>query len=494
MGMDTGTLLTTVYLSKFSKISTSLYVEVLKPRRISRRKYMKLSRIIFLFIFFIASCQGISAKDNYQAYGLSDLLKVVDDSKDRFYSDTDNIKSAQRLKSLAVKKFFPQVSVQGSQSIYRETGNGTSIIPEQKNYMNTLSVTQPLFLGGKLVGNYVQAKNRETFFNLIMDSMLLRHKYKVLFLYYEHNKLSEIQKLAKEFESKITASYEKINDLNDVGDISYLRYQDASQKYEQYQQEVLLNENSIEKTTFMLSNQLGLTSNMEILTEAIVFPTLNPSVKHYIQIGLKDRLELQSAKLNALIQDKDVFLRNPNIETYLSYQNTWTGRSFPPEDPDWSVGITVKVPIIDELTTHAGKTFAEPAPNAENEINSVGFTLFDQNELYNRTISELERLNSVQYIAGIEDLKRSIPVEITNAFFESKNKKIILGLLDKENIRNQKKKQAFLEEYENGRISESDYLEYLVNELKSKINYIQNKYAYLADIKNLNQACGREPI
>ena len=191
---------------------------------------------------------------------------------------------------------------------------------------------------------------------------------------------------------------------------------------------------------------------------------------------------------------KDLSSETPNIETYLTYQNTWTGRTFPPDDKDWSIGLAVKVPIIDELTTNAEKTYAEPAPNAENEINTVGFTLFDQNELFNRTISELERLNSVQYIAGIEDLQRSIPVEITHVYFEAKNKKIILNLLQKEIDRNKVKKKAFLEEYENGRIPETDYLDFLVSELKSKINFIQNKYAYLLDMKNLEQACGSEPI
>ena len=59
---------------------------------------MKTGHIILGLIAFLLFIPPIIFADEAKkAYDLSDLLKIVDEHKNTFYSDTDNIKSAQRL-------------------------------------------------------------------------------------------------------------------------------------------------------------------------------------------------------------------------------------------------------------------------------------------------------------------------------------------------------------------------------------------------------------
>lgn len=326
---------------------------VLAGRRIKLKKSKKIFSFILVIVFLFSSSGIIAAQD----LSLKEAVKILVANNRELENARKDIANAEKDVELTVRSYFPTLDLSSSYTKLDEPSMGLNpaypsgplfVEGSDDSYTSSLSLTQPLWLGGKVamqkkIAGYSLEISRADYEAALEDQLfnLIQSYYGVL----QAKALVDIQEEALD----IVNEHLRIVKNNLEAGVA-IRQDLLQSQIEQRnaEEDLTAARNDLQIARRRLSQMLVIKQDYQVNDPQ---PDLNLNLvqQQLYQTALQNDPDLLKLELNKKIIELNQKLAGqyyrPNISLNGSYD--WTGDDFPGDDESWSMTVGVNVPLYD---------------------------------------------------------------------------------------------------------------------------------------------------
>lgn len=319
---------------------------------------MQKKYVLIIFIFFIIfSLTNTAAAAELK---LEEAVEILAEENRELKNARKDIESAEGDIDLARRSYFPTIELQSSyRKVDEQSDTDETEIPSEfefiseftetpeENYSTSLSISQPLWLGGKAGIQKELAAYRTEMARADYENILEEQIFKLIQSYYG---VLQAEKMVEIEEEALTALDEHLRVVRKNLDAGTTTRQDLLQsKIEQRRGEKKLTEakNDLKIAKKRLSQLLVSSEQYSVEKPE---PKLDYELKHsqLYELALENNSELLVLELNRKITELNKKLEGeyyrPSVNLNASYD--WEGEEFP-GDESWSTTASVSIPIYD---------------------------------------------------------------------------------------------------------------------------------------------------
>ena len=432
-------------------------------------------------IFWIAILLSFNFKINAQeklALTIEQAIEIGLQNSKTLHSSLMKVKSADarisemnamRLPSLKLSANYRKLSSVEPFSIQGPTGPITIAPSILDNYSTTLTLSQPLFTGFRLLSNSNIAEYTAGSTNEEYNKDKVELVFNIKNAYWSLFKAIQLQKVMDDNVQMVKAHVDDAKNLMKVGmmtqnDVLKLEVQLSDMMFKQVDAE-----NAVKLSVIALNSVLSipLTTNIEILSSANLTMVKYSELNQLIGDAVEQRPELKSADYRIKASEAGVTMARsswyPQISLYGNYYYSRPNqRIFPSKDEfkdTWDAGVNVSLNIWDWLTTA------------------------HQTEQAQATLA--------QAVDGLGIIKDNITLEVTQNYLsvnQAKRKIDISELTVKQATENMR---MTADKFKNGLALSSDVIDAETSQSTAKINYTNSIVDYELAKARLEKSIGK---
>ncbi|HBS59988.1 MAG TPA: transporter [Firmicutes bacterium] len=276
--------------------------------------------------------------------------------------------AAQADVSKARGAFGPSLDASTGGTYYGE--RKATLDNERDSYTAKLSVSLPLYSGGKLEGALGQAKANKVYYEKGYEKTKQQLVKDVTEAYFSILQAKDKVKLSEESVADMQSHLNNTQAFFQAGTVPKSDVLRAEVELAQNKQNLIKAQNSYNLAIAALNNLLGLDYRNEIvIKDTLTYSKVDVNLDQCIQTALVKRPEITQAESQIQAADEGIKVaksgRHPTVS--LSGAYGWSGTEYPPPDDDsWSVMVAAELNLFDSNVTKAGVSKAK-ANKAEAE-------------------------------------------------------------------------------------------------------------------------------
>ncbi|GEM_PF-449306 len=340
---------------------------------------------------------------------------------------------------------------------------GTLSSSSTSEYQTKISLTYPLYLGGKKSSTIKSAK--ESLFAELENLRQVKNEvlYSVAEAYYNLLKAKSAYSIAIDGKKLLEAHLEEVKARFNVGMTTRSDLIRAEVAVASAELDVIKAENALRVAELNLKFSIGLNRDDEIeVKEELAYSPLRGELKEFLEEAFSKRPEILSIShlVEALKANEKSVLAEYKPQIYLSGSYQWSGDSFPPDRNSWSVALILSLNIFD-------------GGEKESKLREI-----------KANIKKLE--------ATLENLKKSIALQVESAYLSVKEAEKRIKVAGAQVEKAYEDFKMSEEEYKAGVGTNLDVLDAQTAWKEMKNSYVQALYDFNVAVAKLILAIGRD--
>jgi len=320
--------------------------------------------------------------------------------------------------------FGPSLDASTTGTYYGEdrrqtTGSGYT----RDAYSAKLSLSLPLYSGGKLEGSLGQAKANKVYYEQGYEKTKQQLIEDVTEAYFSILQAKDKVKLSEESVADMQSHLNNTQAFFQAGTVPKSDVLRAEVELAQNKQNLIKAQNSYNLAIAALNNLLGLDYQSEIvIKDTLTYNKVDVKLDQCIQTALVKRPEIEQAKSKIKAADEGIKVaksgRHPTISMSGSYG--WSGTEYPPPDDDsWSVTVAAELNLFDSNVTKASvakakankaeaeSAFKQTTDNITLEVKQSFLNMREAEERIQTSLKAVEQakedlhIAEVRYAAGV---------------------------------------------------------------------------------------------
>lgn len=429
--------------------------------------YSKKAKVMICALTFFI-CIGFSVTENLfaEVYSLDDLYRIALERAERIKISEEDLFVAERGKDKALSLLFPKLSAFGTYTRYSEakiTGQGWAIQPDWSASWG-LRLDQSLSLGGRELSAFNISKENIEKSGYDLDAVREDYLLSVASAYYDVLRAKKALEIANANVDRLRKHRDAAAIRLKVGEVTKTDLLRAEAELSGGQSELVRAENNLKLTKAILARVVGLNEDYDIKEP----DAKGERVEDYVLSSLKEkafseRVELKSANLQKKIAENQVKYAKGSYWPSLSIEGVYSRRD---EDP--------ASPFFLEESIYGGLTLNFP---------------FFEGGLRKAEVRE-SKAKQRQTVLAFEDLKKTIGVEVDNAYLDMMTQKGILKSLQDEVSYATENYNSISKQYQFGLANSIDVIDANTLLITSERQLADATYNFQLSILSLKKATG----
>jgi len=311
--------------------------------------------LILALLFLLTVLNVAAAAEETNDISLTEAAEILLANNRQLQNSRQNIEKAEKDVELSGRGYYPTANLQSSysrseeQDVEVDNPFAEFMTPDPENYRTSLSLNQPLYLGGRVrIGNDIselglemsridyQKQLNQSLFNLVQSY------YGVL----QAEGMVEIRQNALD----VVNEHLRIVKVNNEAGTS-LRQDLLQTQIEQRkaEEDLIAAENQLQIARKRLAQLLGDSSQNYSVSTPAKNPEPETELEELINIALENRAELSSLEINQQILEKQKELEgNPyRPQVALNGSYNWQGSELDFSDGSWNITLSGSIPLYD---------------------------------------------------------------------------------------------------------------------------------------------------
>lgn len=331
------------------------------------------------------------------------------------------------------------------------------------DFKNNLSLSLPLYTGGKVESTIKQAKlgNESAAFN--MENVKQQVRLDATNAYYNLLQTANMFKLSQESVDRLEAHLKNVQAQFQVGIVAKTDVLRSEVEVADAEQSFIKAESAYQLAIANLNNVLGLPLDTEIsVKDQLGYEQIDLTLEQSLSAALLNRPELAQAGLQVEAATAGVNIAKSGFRptVAVSANEGWTDNSFPgTDDNNWSVGVSVNWNLLDSGLTNS-------------QVKQAKATL----------------TKSMQQQQQVKD---SVQLEVRQAYLNLKEAEKRIATSQVTVVKAEEDYKIAQVRYTSGVGTNLDVIDSQVALSQAKINYVQSLYDYNTSRAKLDKAMGR---
>lgn len=368
---------------------------------------MKINKVVLIVFFLLTYFPNLEAQEEYS---LNDLYKLALERAEKIKISEEDLYIAERGKDKAISVLLPRLSAFGNYTRYSESkisGSGWTIQPDWSELWG-LRLDQSLSLSGReLTAFNISKENIE---KSRYDLYAVREDYllSVSAAYYDVLRAKKAVEIARANVDRLTKHRDAARTRLRVGEVTRTTLLRAEAELSGAQSEEIKAKNGLEFVKAVLARIAGIDGSYDIKETAVSSQYTADSkgtetIKSLKQLALSERVELKSLELQRQISEEQVRYTRGAYWPTLSIEVIYSKKD---EDP--------ASPFLNKESVYGGLKLNFP---------------FFEGGLRKAEVREAEaRQRQFEFI--FEDLKKTINIEVENAYLDLETQAGVLKSLE----------------------------------------------------------------
>lgn len=376
----------------------------------------EMKRIIVIMMAIILFIQYASAQsvDNQQSkassrpeYTLEDLYRIALERSERIKITEEDLYISERTKDKALSVLLPKLSVFGNYTKYSEdksSSTGAVIQPNDSTSWG-LRLDQSLSVSGRELTAFKISKEGVEKSRYDLQAVKEAYVFSVASAYYDALRAKKAAEIARANVERLAKHRDAASVRLKVGEVTKTDLLRAEAELSGVQAELVKAENNLKLTKAVLARVVGLNGDFEIKETvfSIQYTEVTENLQSLKQMAMSERAELKAVGLQKKIAEDQVKYTKGSYWPTLSIEGVYSRRN---EDP------------------------ASAFLNKESIYGSINLNFaFFEGGLRKAEVREAE---SKQRQSGLfhEDLKKTVGIEVENAYLDFQTQKGVLKSLE----------------------------------------------------------------
>ncbi|MEW6675200.1 MAG: TolC family protein [Nitrospirota bacterium] len=430
---------------------------------------IRINKIILVIFFILTSFSNTLAQEEYS---LDDLYRIALERAEEIKISEEDLYIAERGKDKALSVLLPRLSAFGNYTRYSESkisGSGWTIQPDWSELWG-LRLDQSLSLSGReLTAFNISKENIE---KSRYDLYAVREDYllRVSAAYYDVLRAKKAVEIARANVERLTKHRDAARTRVRVGEVTKTTLLRAEAELSGAQSEEIKAKNGLEFVKAVLARIVGIDKAYEVKESRVksqeseeIKDLQLPTLDLLKQLALSERVEMKSLELQRQISEEQVRYTRGAYWPTLSIEGIYSKKD---EDP--------ASPFLNKESVYGGLKLNFP---------------FFEGGLTKAEVQEAEaRQRQIELI--FEDLKKTINIEVENAYLDLKTQEGVLKSFEDQLIFARDNYNAISKQFEYGLADSIDVMDANTLFVTAERQLSDARYNYQLAILRLKRATG----
>jgi outer membrane protein len=426
---------------------------------------MIISRVVFLICMVLIAVMLSAGILSAQEYSLEDLYGIALDRSEKIKISEEDLYIAERGKDKAVSVLFPKLSAFGSYTKYSEdkrSSTGSVIQPDDSTSWG-LRLDQSLSISGREITAFNISKESIEKSRYDLHAVREAYLFNVASAYYDVLRAKKAVEIAKSNFDRLTKHRDAATIRLKVGEVTKTDLLRAEAELSGGQAELVRSENNLKLTKAILARVAGISGDFDIKETAGSREDTADNLDSLKQIAMSERAELKAVELQKKIAETQVRYAKGAYWPTFSIEGVYTRKD---ENPSSA--------FLNKESVYGGLRLNFP---------------FFEGGLRKAETREAEAKQRQTELL-FEDLKKSIGIEVENAYLDFQTQKGVLKSLEDRLVFARDNYNSVSKQYQFGLANSIDVIDANTLLLTAERQLTDARYNYQLSVLRLQKATG----